>query len=132
VRALEHPPSFQHLEVAPDRHLGDAELLGQYRDAHHPLLTQQLVDLAVPFRRQRLLHVEPTLPLGDRIERVCPYWIRKRNSSGPDNRTVLARPSDRPGPADRTRLPSWGYAIAAPTTPAVTCAGMRIKATSTD
>ena len=40
------------------------------------------MDPAVSFRRQRLLHVTPTLPLGDRIERVCPYWIHGRNSRG--------------------------------------------------
>jgi hypothetical protein len=56
VCALEHPPSFQDLEVAPDRHFGDTEALGQCRDANDPLLPQELVDAAVPFRGKRLLH----------------------------------------------------------------------------
>jgi hypothetical protein len=41
------------------------------------------MDPAVPFRRQRLLHVEPTPSVGE-IERVCPHGIGGRNPCGPD------------------------------------------------
>jgi hypothetical protein len=36
--------------------LGDAQLLGQDRDADHPLFAQELLDATVPFRLKRLRH----------------------------------------------------------------------------
>jgi hypothetical protein len=62
VGPLEHAPAFQDLEVAANRDLGDAELLGQDRDADDPVFPKELLDATVTFRRKRLLHAWTNLP----------------------------------------------------------------------
>ena len=56
VRPLEQPPALEVLEVAPDRHLGDAELLRERRDTGRAMLLQELLDPTVPLGREQEIH----------------------------------------------------------------------------